>query len=370
MKMLAWFTGLVLAHAAASAQIVIGEVLPTQGPPASVTRPLSEGAAAYVDAVNRKGGFRGQRIEIVRMDDGFQPERTLQHIRALAAARQPVAFIHTSGAPNLTRLSEAGLLQSLGIPLVGPVTGATSVRQRRDPMLYFTDVGLDREAVAMARQVVALGLRRIAVLYQDDGFGRDGLAQVKHLATDLNAELVASGGYQRTAADTSAAVEAIAPARPQAVLVFGTGAAAADFIRRYHARSGGTSFLVNSAVDADALVQALGDQARGVGVMQLVPALSRRHVAIVQEYRTALAAYAPKAQPSSLGLRGFIAAKTVVEALRLANQPPSAAAVLKGLEAMRPHDLGGYELHFGGGRREGGSYGEIGIIGRDGRIVN
>lgn len=353
-----------------SAQIVIGEVLPAQGPPASVTRPLSEGAAAYVDAVNRSGGFRGQKIEIVTRDDGFQPRRTLALMRELAQQRKPVAFINTSGAPNLTQLSESGLLRDYGIALVGPFTGSTAVRSRKDAMQFFTDVGLDREAAAMVRQLASVGIRRIAVLYQNDGFGRDGLEQTRRVAAETGTQLLASGGYERTGADTAAAVEAILPAQPQAVVMFATGAAAADFIRRYQARSAGTTFVVNSAVDTDLLLAALGEMARGVGVMQLFPPLSKDHVAIVREYKTALRRYAPQSTPSAIGLKGFIAARTVVEALRLAGEPPTAAAVLKGLERMRPLDLGGYELDFRSGRREGGSYGEVGIIGRDGRVMN
>jgi branched-chain amino acid transport system substrate-binding protein len=357
-------------HAGAAAQIVIGEVLPTQGPPATVTRPLSEGAAAYVTALNRKGGLKGQKVEIVQKDDGFQPDRTLALMDEIARQRKPVAFINTSGAPNLTKLSESGLLKEHGIALVGPFTGSTSVRARKDPMQFFTDVGLDREAASMVRQVASVGFKRVAVLYQNDGFDKDGLSQVQRLAAELQAQLVASGGYERTGADTSAAAEQIVKARPQAVVMFATGAAAADFIRRYQEISGGTTFVVNSAVDVDLLVKSLGDKARGVGVMQLVPAMSKNHIGIVQEYKAALAAYAPQSQPNAIGLKGYIAAKTVVEALRLSGQPPSAAAVLKGLEAMHPADLGGYELNYANGRREGGSYGEVGIIGRDGRIMN
>lgn len=352
------------------AQIVIGEVLPAQGPPASVTRPLSEGAAAYVDAINRSGGFRGQKIEIVTRDDGFQPQRSLELMRELAHQRKPVAFINTSGAPNLTQLSESGLLREHGIALVGPFTGSTAVRARGDAMQFFTDVGLDREAAAMVRQLASVGINRIAVLYQNDGFGRDGLEQTRRVAAQTGAQLVANGGYERTGADTAAAVETILSAQPQAVVMFATGAAAADFIRRYQARSAGTTFVVNSAVDTDLLLASLGEKARGVGVMQLFPPLSKDHVAIVREYKAALRRYAPQSTPSAIGLKGFIAARTVVEALRLAGEPPTAAAVLKGLERMRPLDLGGYELDFRPGRREGGSYGEVGIIGRDGRVMN
>ena len=218
----------ITLHSLASAQIVIGEVLPTQGPPASVTRPLSEGAAAYVDALNRAGGFKGQKIEIVTRDDGFQPQRTLDLMHEIEQQRHPVAFINTSGAPNLTLLSESGWLREQGIALVGPFTGSTAVRARKDPMQFFTDVGLDREAASMVRQLVSLGTRRIAVLYQNDGFGRDGLEQVRRVAAEIGAQLVGSGAYDRTGADTSDAVEAILKARPQAVLMFATGAAAID----------------------------------------------------------------------------------------------------------------------------------------------
>jgi branched-chain amino acid transport system substrate-binding protein len=362
---LVWLSTCSQAHA----QWVIGQVLPMEGPTASSTKPVAEGAAAYVAAVNKRGGLAGKPIELVTRNDNFNPDITLKEVSTLLADRKPVAFINTTGAPNLGKLISTGVLKNAGVPMVGGFTGSTVVRAGKDSMVFYIDGGLDLEAFKMVEQVGALGVKRVGVFYQNDGFGKDGLAQIKRYAAQFGVEVAAEGAYERTTADAAEAAQKILTKGVQAVLMFTSGAAASDFLKRYRAGGGGAMLIASSSCAADVVYKNLGERARGLGLMQLAPPV-QSSARIAREFREALKDYAPNSQPTPLGLKGFIAAKTVVEAIRLSGREPSPAAVLKGLVAMNRHDIGNMELTFTGGQREGSRFREIGVLAADGRILN
>jgi len=357
-----------LCHAA-HAQWVIGQVLPLQGPVASSTKPVAEGAAAYVAAVNKRGGLAGKPVELVTRDDNFNPELTLKEVEKLLAERKPIAFVNTTGAPNLSKLINSGALKKAGVAMVGGFTGSTAVRAGKDSMVFYTDAGLDQEAQKMIEQVATLGITRVGVFYQDDGFGKDGLAQIKRFAAERRVAVVAEAAYDRTTSDATGAVKTILPKDAQAVLMVTSSSAASDFVKRYKTGGGAGLLIASSSCSAEVVYKSVGDLARGMGIMQLAPPV-RSPSRIAAEFRAALKEYAPDAQPTPLGLKGFIAVKTVVEAIRLSGQQPSATAVIKGLGAMSRHDIGDLQLTFIGDQREGVKFREIGVLAAGGMIQN
>jgi len=365
---IAWST----AALAVDDRIYIAQVSPRTGPAASIGVPLSQAAHAYIEKVNAAGGVNGRRIEMLDRDDAFNPELTLSHVRTLSQERSLVALLNVVGAPHNGNLVRTGLLREQHLSVVGAFTGATSVRELQSADLYFLRAGVAGEAATVARQLMTMGVTRIALVRANDAFGADAMTQLERSLATHSLKLLHTATYAPATVDVKQAVDAVLPLQPQAIVIFGTGPAAARFIVGYRRAGGGATLIASSAVSADVLVAEAGpDAARGVGLVQVTPPVSKVTVAIVREYLDTLARHGDKsARPSTTGLEGFIAAKLLVEAIRRSGREPTREAVSRELANLGQIDVGGLRFDFSNQRREGSSYVQIGIIGPGGRLMN
>ena len=100
----------------------------------------------------------------------------------------------------------------------------------------------------------------------------------------------------------------------------------------------------------------------------MVPLPQAQSVPVVNEYTKALKEFAPKSQPSSLSLEGYLAAKTLTEGIRRAGANPTRQSLTTALEGMRDVDLGGFVVNFAGPNRRGSDFVDVTIIGAGGRV--
>ena len=100
----------------------------------------------------------------------------------------------------------------------------------------------------------------------------------------------------------------------------------------------------------------------------MVPLPQSQSVPLVNEVTKALKDFAPKTQPSSLSLEGYIAAKVLVEGLKRAGANPNRQTLLTALEGMRNVDLGGFVINFAGPNRRGSDFADVTMIGPGGRV--
>jgi branched-chain amino acid transport system substrate-binding protein len=354
--------------------IYVGQVSPLTGPAASIGTPLTQGSALAVRKVNRQGGVNGAKLVLIDKDDGFNPKRTVEGVQSLLADKDKpvVALINVVGSPNSGDLIAQGLLKSNDLSVVGAFTGSTSVRDMKSPLVYFVRPGVEAEAEHIINHFVTLGLERIALIHPEDTFGRDALAQVTKALTARKLPLVAVGTYLPATTDLSNAVSTMLDKKPQAIAIFATGAASAKFVTGYRERGGGAMLTTSSSTSADVLIKVVSKEyVRGVGVLQVVPPLSREAVPLVKEYLLALKQYGdPDWTPSAYGLEGYVSAKVLIAALNRVSGTPTSASMTASLTRLGALELGGFQLDFSKGRREGGQRIEIGVISSDGKLRN
>lgn len=370
-SVLAWFA-LSVGQAAAAATLYVGQVVPLTGPAASVGQALSQGAAAYVARVNAEGQLGSHRLELLSRDDAFQPDRTLLHARQLIDEHGVLALLNVVGAPNNGGLHEQGLLRRSDVSVVGAFTGSTSVRALRSPHLYFIRAGVADEARLIARQLTALGITRVALLRADDAFGADAASRLAAEFRERAIALSAEERYAPASIDVDGAAQRFRAMDLQAIVAFGTPRAASELMLKYRKAGGGALFILSSASSADAVVDNVGaDVARGTGLVQVVPPVSKVQLPIVQEYLATLAKYGPPAaKPTATGLEGFIAAKLLVQAIRRAGDSPTPARVSAALSGLGSVNVGGFIIDMSPARHSSVPYADIGIIGLGGRLRN
>jgi ABC-type branched-subunit amino acid transport system substrate-binding protein len=357
---------LVLAWAAgpASAQILIGQTAGFTGAVAAGVKEITAGAKLYLDDVNAEGGIAGQKIELVSLDDAFEPKRAAENAEELIVRRKVLALFLTRGTPHTQAIQP--LLAKYGVPLVAPSTGAMVLHKPVDPWLFNVRATYQREAERAVAHLATIGVRRIGVIHVDDSFGADLLegAQRGLQAAGLEAAFVAK--FDRSKPDFAPVLAAAGKAAPQAVLFIGSGSMVADGIAQLR-KAGVTAQVVTFSNNASGgFVKSLGEHARGVIVAQVFPFERSMATAFVKE---AAGLAKGKAELSPAMLEGFAAAKVLVAGLRRAPQPLTREGLRKALDDLGRLDLGGIELSYSPRDHTGLDFVDLSIIGAGGKFV-
>jgi branched-chain amino acid transport system substrate-binding protein len=345
-------------------RILLGQSCALTGPAAQLGLQLNRGARLYFDRVNAEGGIGGRAIELRALDDGYEPERCRANTDALIKAGVLSLFGYV-GTP--TSLAALPLVNGSGTPFFGPFTGAEALREPFSRPVFHVRASYYDETALIVRQLTALGLERIAVFRQNDSYGQAGLDGVVRALKAQKLAPVAVGLVERNSVDVAAAVAAIVPQMPDAVVQISAYKSCAAFVRQAkHAGYGGRFYNV-SFVGTQALADELGKDALGVVVSQVMPFPFSTTTAISREYLDAVRSAGGDTQPNYSGIEGYILAKVMTEALRRGGSA-SREALITALEGLQRMDLGGFSLGFGTRDRVGSSFVELSMLTGDGKV--
>ncbi|MES2913410.1 MAG: ABC transporter substrate-binding protein [Pseudomonadota bacterium] len=353
-----------------AADLVIGQVAPLSGVLASTGHQMVVGGKIYFDAINEQGGIHGAMIKQVVVDDAYKVEETSRLTREMLARPEVIALFGFAGTANVSKLLEDGILDVGGAALVAPYTGGEALRTPFNPWIFHVRAGYADEAEHMVQQLTTLGMNRIAVMYQDDGFGKAGLLGVTNALAKRNLKLAVAAGYERNTDKVEDAVKKIKASDAQAIIMVSVNKSTAAFMKQYRESGGGAQMYNISVVDPAELVKLAGlKNAHGLGISQVVPYPFMANLPVVREYQALLKKYAPKEQVNYTSFEEFVGAKVLVEALRRAGPNPTRAKVVKALESMGSFDTGGITVGFSPSNRVGSRYVEVTVIGSTGKLL-
>ena len=351
-------------------EIVIAQVAPLSGVLASTGKQMVVGGRIYFEHINAKGGINGAKLKVLVADDGYKVDETVKQTREMLARPEVVALYGFAGTANVGKLLTDGVLEQGGAALVAPYTGGEPLRRPFNPWIFHVRAGYADEAEHMVQQVTTLGMTRMAVMYQDDGFGKAGLAGVEAALSKRNLKLVAAAGYERNTDKVDEAARTIKNSNAQAVIMISVNKSTAAFMKRYRELGGGAQLYNISVVDPTELVKLAGlKNAHGLGISQVVPYPFNPSLPVVREYQTLLAKYAPDEHVNYTSFEEFLGAKVLVEALRRAGPKPTRARVVAALESMGSYDLGGVTVNYAPDNRIGSRYVEVTVIGGTGKLL-
>ncbi len=362
---------LLLLAGQALADIVIGQVAPFSGPLAPTGNHLRAGAQLYIDSVNASGGVNGQRIRLVSKDDGYKVSETVRLAKELINEAQPVALFGFVGTGNVEELVKEKVLADAGIPLVTVRSGASSLAKSANPWLFFTRASYEAEINKIIELYAPIGYKKLAVFYQNDPFGLDGLASAEALAKKYDCKIVAKGSYEKNTTDVAAAVKAIAAGEPNAVIMVSNTAASAEFVKKSREAGNMAQLVALSVNDAPQIVERIGKQtASGLAITQVVPSPENRSIPIVREVMDSYA----RAKPADVAvnhalLEGYLGAKVLVEGLRRAGPSPTRRKLRDTLEQIKDYDAGELFVTYSATSHVGMNFVDINIINREGRLL-
>ncbi|HEX6704528.1 MAG TPA: ABC transporter substrate-binding protein [Albitalea sp.] len=373
-RLLTMFPALLAAGAAAAAEgitdtsIRLGMSSPLSGPTGAYGRQMKEGIEACFARINAAGGVHGRRLELVALDDGYETEPAVANARRLVQQDKVFALMGFYGSSPTAAVLP--VLEATGVPLIGTISGAEALRKPVNRHMFHLRASYGDETAAIVKNLTTVGLQRVAVLYQDDGFGQAGLKGVMDALAQHQLAPVATASVPRNSVDVAAAVQAIAKAEPQAVVMVTLYRPTAEFIKQMRSSGASPFFVALSPVGTDQLIAELGAQnTRGIQVSQVIPYPWGDKLEVVREYKKSLQAHANGAAVSYYGLEGYLNARLVVAALERAGVNPSREKLMVALRSG-PFNLDGYRVNFAPGSNSGSNYVEISVVGANGRILN
>lgn len=346
-------------------KIVLGQSVPLTGAADQIGLAYAAGAKLYFDAFNGRKNSPGYSFELRQLDDGYDPAKAAANAKKLLAEGADVLFGFVG-----TSSSEAGaeVATKEGALFFAPFAASDNLRDAKYNNVFHVRPSLADEALKMVRHCATLGQTRIAVLAEDDAMGRAGIEAVKAaLAEQKLPPMVASAFVPVNSDKVDAAVATLFKASPQAIIQVSLFNSTAAFIRKMRKAGYAGAFLNFSVVGIDPLFTALGKEIGGVVVSQVVPSPRSSATPIVKEY---LAAIDNSDQtPSYESLEGYIAAKTMAEAVRRAGKGFDKGSLQRAMASMTDYDVGGFRINLKAGVRDSVRAIDLVTITPDGKVV-
>jgi branched-chain amino acid transport system substrate-binding protein len=352
------FAGLVILFAVASPlhtraetgvtsdAILFGQVAALEGPSSALGQGMRQGILAAFAEVNTKGGVYGRKLHLVSRDDGYDPDRSVVQTTKLIEEDNIFALIGAVGTP--TAIATVPISSARNVPFIGPFTGAEFLRAPELRSVVNIRASYSAEAEAWVKHLTEdLHFTNIAIFYQDDSFGRDGLAGVRRALEKRGMELSAEGTFERNTKFVSSALRIIKRAEPQAVVMIGTYGPCAEFIKLARKAGFHPTFVNVSFVGANALAKELGAAGEGVVVSQVVPFPWDTSLKVIADYQAAQKALDPTLSPGFVSLEGYLSGRLTVAALELAGPHPTRAGLLRTINEVGRFDISGSVLTVG-----------------------
>lgn len=346
-------------------RILFGQSAAFSGPARELGKNMRIGIEAAFQEVNARGGIHGRQLILLSLDDAYEPEAAIANTRRLIEQDGIFALIGAVGTP--TSLSATPVAAAAGVPYIAPFTGAAFLRESKWQNVINLRASYNQETEAMvARLTTDLGIKRIAVMYQDDSFGRAGYRGVRQALERRSMEPVAIGVYPRNTTAVKTGLLNLHGANPDAVILIGAYQPVATLIAWARHTGLDPVFMTISFVGSNALAEELGRGGVGVFVTQVVPFPTNDIPRVGIAYRRALAAHAPEATPGFVSYEGYLAGRLAIAALERCGREVDRAGFLKSLRGADTIDLDGFELRYGANDNQGSDAVFLTVIGSDG----
>ena len=346
-------------------RVLFGQSAAFSGPARELGQNMQLGIRAAFQEANAQGGVHGRRLDLKPLDDAYEPEAAVVNTKQLIEVDKVFALIGAVGTP--TSRSAVPVAVEANTPYLAPFTGAAFLRgEDLQDVVINLRASYNQETEAMvARLTDDLGIRRIAVLYQDDSYGRAGYNGVRAALERRDMTLAAVGVYPRNTVAVKTALLDLREGQPEAVIMIGAYEPVAALVAWSRHLGFIPVFMTISFVGSNALAQELGPDGAGVFVTQVVPFPTDTSLPVVQAYHRALAAYDPDEDPGFVSFEGYLAGRLAILGLERCGRELSRECFLSSLRSA--DEIDGFKLRYGDADNQGSDAVFLTVIGPDGR---
>ncbi|MDT7518583.1 ABC transporter substrate-binding protein [Rhodoferax sp. TBRC 17660] len=350
---------------AQSEKIIIGQSAAFSGPAAQLGIQLHAGAKLFFDQLNAQGGIGGRSVEIRKLDDAYEPARCEENTRKLLEEDVSALFAYVGTPTSVVALP---LATKAKVPFIAPFTGAMALRTPFNRYAFHVRASYNDETALIVNQLRNVGLTKVAVMYQNDAYGKAGLDGVQLALAKHNLKPVAIATVERNSVDVAKAVETINAASPEAVVQISAYTSCAAYIRAARKAGYGGGFYNVSFVGTQALADELGKFGAGVVVSQVVPSPYSPGKAISREFADAVRRSNGAVQSNYSSMEGYIAAKVLAEGLRRSGGKGGADGLMAALESINNMSMGGFNVNFSKTDHVASTFVEMSMLTGDGKV--
>jgi branched-chain amino acid transport system substrate-binding protein len=357
------------AHAAeglTSKVVTIGCSGALTGPLGGFGKSTRIGIDAALSEINAKGGIHGRTLAIDMVDDAYNPARTAENVKKMISDGSIFALSCCIGTPNNAAILP--MVEESQIPYVSPITGASSLRKAGLNNVFHVRASYTDETQRLVQNIVSMGLKGIAIAYLDNAFGKEVLADAQKALTAAGVKAVIEAPVAADGKNLPEAVASIMAAKPGAIFLATAGAASVTLLTAIKKVSPTLPIVsLSVAFSADGLKQ-LGEMSSGIAITTVIPDPNRTRLAVQRDYHAAMRSMG-NTDFASGSVEGYIAIKIIAEGLDRAGKEPTRAKFRTAVAGLRNHDLGGFNINYGGSPYVGSKYIDLAVLSANGRIV-
>jgi len=347
--------------------IKIGMSVPLSGMNAAYGAEIKETVDDYFMQVNSSGGINGRTLTLVALDDGYEADRSAQNTIQLVQNNK--VFALTSYYGTATTTASLPMVTAAKIPLIGTFSGANSLRIPLNRYMFNVRASYAEETNALIKQMLSIGLTRIGVLYQNDGFGKSGLDGITAALKVHHLQPTVVATVEHNSTDVDAAVATFTREQPQAIIMVTLLKATTAFVRKFKASQAPSYLATLSPIGAQLLANDLGEMSRGIMISQVIPFPWNDTLPLARDYKKLVQRSNGANTLSYTGMEAYANARIMVEAIRLCGKNLTREKLIEILENMHDTTIGGFPISYSSTNRSASKFVEITILGANGKIL-
>jgi len=347
--------------------ILLGQSADFSGPAQELSVDIQMGARLYFDDINTKGGIYGRKIELYNFDDGYDAKRAEANTKELIEKNKVFALFGYVG--TATSQAAIPIFTAAKVPFIAPYTGADALREPFNRHIFNVRASYKDETEKIIEQLVSVGSKKIAVVYQNNTYGKNGLDGLERALTKRGLKVAATGTLERESGDVGNTIKPILAAQPDAVVIISSYKMTAAVIKEMRKIGTSAQFFTVSYVGSRPLAWELGPHGVGVMVTQVVPFPWGGKQLIEREYQKLMNA-SGATEYSFTTLEGFLAAKILVEGLKRAGKDLTREKLISALESMTNIDVGGFHVNYSPTNHNASNFVDVTMITKNSQFVH
>jgi len=323
-------------------EVKIGHTIAYSGP-ASAYGVIGKAESAFFKMVNDQGGVAGHKINFISYDDGYSPPKTVEQVRRLIEEDQVDFLFNTLGTPTNSAIER--YVNQKKVPMLFVATGADKWGDYKDfPWTIGFQPSYRTESQIYAKYILAnVKDPKIAILYQNDDFGKDYPIGVKDVLGDKYDKMVTTATYETTDATVDSQITTLQASGANVLLVVAVPKFAAQAIRKVYDLGWKPTFIMSNVSTSVGAVLTPAGPEKAIGMLStdyrkdpVDPSWAKDPG--MQEWRDFMGKYMPGADLTDSGyVFAYGVSKTMLQVLKQCNGDFSRANVMK--QATNLHDL-------------------------------
>jgi len=317
-------------------EILLGAHFPISQTPAAAYAPIADGMRAYFEYVNSQGGVNGRKIRFIVGDDHFNPSDSIEVTRKLV--EQDGIFAMVGGLGDLTHAAVYKYLEENGVPDMFIGGGTVAFTDPVGKTRFGGNPDYDTEGRMIGKYLAEnFAGKKLALLLENDAFGKDGKAGILKGIEGSDIEIVAEETYEPSQWDVTAQTQRLQRANPDVIAVYAVPPPAASLVKvARETLSWDVPVVVTGVVQTDIFIQLAGpENAEGVVSVVFGKQIYDTEDAGVQLHKQIMEEFGQGVPASNFTLYGNSMAELMVKALENAGRDLTRESLVEGAENMR-----------------------------------